>query len=260
MWRRSRSIAVDKRKLLRISRFLGDDAVEGLWDRFVVVVGVGAVGSYCLEALARSGIGRFRLVDFDTVEYSNINRQLVALESTIGRRKVDVACERVHDIEHETKVEVLPIYVDEQSIESVFAPFDGKAPDLIVDAIDSVPSKCLLLSQAYHRGIPVVSSMGAALRKDPTLVRTGDLMDTWGCPLAKQVRTALRKQDVGKGIDVVFSPEVVEFTYGQDGRKKVLGSLPTLTGIFGLNLAHLALNRLLPTPMKGTASGKPRAK
>lgn len=260
MWRRSRSIAVDKRKLLRISRFLGDDAVEGLWDRFVVVVGVGAVGSYCLEALARSGIGRFRLVDFDTVEYSNINRQLVALESTIGRRKVDVACERVHDIEHETKVEVLPIYVDEQSIESVFAPFDGKAPDLIVDAIDSVPSKCLLLAQAYHRGIPVVSSMGAALRKDPTLVRTGDLMDTWGCPLAKQVRTALRKQDVGKGIDVVFSPEVVEFTYGQDGRKKVLGSLPTLTGIFGLNLAHLALNRLLPTPMKGTASGRPRVK
>lgn len=260
MWRRSRSIAVDKRKLLRISRFLGDDAVEGLWDRFVVIVGVGAVGSYCLEALARSGIGRFRLVDFDTVEYSNINRQLVALESTIGRRKVDVACERVHDIEHETKVEVLPIYVDEQSIESVFAPFEEKAPDLIVDAIDSVPSKCLLLAQAYHRGIPVVSSMGAALRKDPTLVRTGDLMDTWGCPLAKQVRTALRKQDVGKGIDVVFSPEVVEFTYGQDGRKKVLGSLPTLTGIFGLNLAHLALNRLLPSPMKGTASGKPRAK
>lgn len=251
---------MDKRKLLRISRFLGDEAVDSLWDRFVVVVGVGAVGSYSLEALARSGIGTFRLVDFDTVEYSNINRQLVALESTIGKRKVDVACERVHDIEHETKVEVLPIYVDEQSIESVFAPFDGKAPDLIVDAIDSVPSKCLLLAQAYHRGIPVVSSMGAALRKDPTLVRTGDLMDTWGCPLAKQVRTALRKQDVGKGIDVVFSPEVVEFTYGQDGRKKVLGSLPTLTGIFGLNLAHLALNRLLPTPMKGTASGRPRAK
>ena len=77
--------------------------------------------------------------------------------------------------------------------------------------------------------------------------------------MAKQVRTNVRKQGVGKGIDVVFSPEVVEFTYGQDGRQKVLGSLPTLTGIFGLNLAHLALNRLLPTPMKGTASGKPRS-
>lgn len=250
---------MDKRKLLRISRFLGDEAVDSLWDRFVVVVGVGAVGSYCLEALARSGIGTFRLVDFDTVEYSNINRQLVALESTIGKRKVDVACSRIHDIEHEIKVQTLPVLVDESTIEQVFAPFEGKTPDLIVDAIDSVKSKCLLLSQAYARNIPVVSSMGAALRKDPSLVRTGDLMDTWGCPLAKQVRTNVRKQGVGKGIDVVFSPEVVEFTYGQDGRQKVLGSLPTLTGIFGLNLAHLALNRLLPTPMKGTASGKPRS-
>ena len=250
---------MDKRKLLRISRFLGEEAVDSLWDKFVVVVGVGAVGSYCLEALARSGIGTFRLVDFDTVEYSNINRQLVALESTIGKRKVDVACNRIHDIEHETKVQTLPVFVDESTIEQVFAPFEGKTPDLIVDAIDSVKSKCLLLSQAYARNIPVVSSMGAALRKDPSLVRTGDLMDTWGCPLAKQVRTNVRKQGVGKGIDVVFSPEVVEFTYGQDGRQKVLGSLPTLTGIFGLNLAHLALNRLLPTPMKGTASGKPRS-
>ena len=250
---------MDKRKLLRISRFLGDEAVDSLWDRFVVVVGVGAVGSYCLEALARSGIGTFRLVDFDTVEYSNINRQLVALESTIGKRKVDVACSRIHDIEHEIKVQTLPVFVDESTIEQVFAPFEGKTPDLIVDAIDSVKSKCLLLSQAYARNIPVVSSMGAALRKDPSLVRTGDLMDTWGCPLAKQVRTNVRKQGVGKGIDVVFSPEVVEFTYGQDGRQKVLGSLPTLTGIFGLTLAHLALNRLLPTPMKGTASGKPRS-
>lgn len=250
---------MDKRKLLRISRFLGEEAVDSLWDKFVVVVGVGAVGSYCLEALARSGIGTFRLVDFDTVEYSNINRQLVALESTIGKRKVDVACNRIHDIEHETKVQTLPVFVDESTIEQVFAPFEGKTPDLIVDAIDSVKSKCLLLSQAYARNIPVVSSMGAALRKDPSLVRTGDLIDTWGCPLAKQVRTNVRKQGVGKGIDVVFSPEVVEFTYGQDGRQKVLGSLPTLTGIFGLNLAHLALNRLLPTPMKGTASGKPRS-
>lgn len=250
---------MDKRKLLRISRFLGDEAVDSLWDRFVVVVGVGAVGSYCLEALARSGIGTFRLVDFDTVEYSNINRQLVALESTIGKRKVDVACSRIHDIERETKVQTLPVFVDESTIEQVFAPFEGKTPDLIVDAIDSVKSKCLLLSQAYARNIPVVSSMGAALRKDPSLVRTGDLMDTWGCPLAKQVRTNVRKQGVGKGIDVVFSPEVVEFTYGQDGKQKVLGSLPTLTGIFGLNLAHLALNKLLQTPMKGTASGKPRS-
>lgn len=241
---------MDKRKLLRISRFIGEEAVSSLEDKFVVIVGVGAVGSYCLEALSRSGIGSFRLVDFDTVEYSNINRQLVALESTIGKLKVEVAKERVHDIEPQTSVEILPVFLDENNIEQVLASNkQGKKPDLIVDAIDSVPSKCLLLKYAYTHNIPIVSSMGAALRKDPSLVQTGDLMKTHGCPLAKQVRTKLRKEGVGKGIQVVFSPEEVDFQYGQDGNQKVLGSLPTLTGIFGLNLAHLALNKLLPQPL-----------
>lgn len=241
---------MDKRKLLRISRFIGEEAVFSLEDKFVVIVGVGAVGSYCLEALSRSGIGSFRLVDFDTVEYSNINRQLIALESTIGKLKVEVAKERIHDIEPQTSVEILPIFLDENNIEQILEPNkQGKKPDLIVDAIDSVPSKCLLLKYAYTHNIPIVSSMGAALRKDPSLVQTGDLMKTHGCPLAKQVRTKLRKEGVGKGIQVVFSPEEVDFKYGQDGNQKVLGSLPTLTGIFGLNLAHLALNKLLPQPL-----------
>lgn len=243
---------MDKRKLLRISRFIGEDAVNSLEDKFVVIVGVGAVGSYCLEALARSGIGSFKLVDFDKVEYSNINRQLVALESTIGQLKVDVAKARVHDIEPQTNVEILPIFLSENNIAQIVEPnAQGKKPDLIVDAIDSVASKCLLLKYAYTHNIPIVSSMGAALRKDPSLVQTGDLMKTHGCPLAKQVRTRLRKEGVGKGIQVVFSPEEVNFEYEQatpDNPKpqKILGSLPTLTGIFGLNLAHLALNALLP--------------
>lgn len=243
---------MDKRKLLRISRFIGEEAVNSLEDKFVVIVGVGAVGSYCLEALARSGIGYFRLVDFDKVEYSNINRQLVALESTIGQLKVEVAKARVHDIEPQTNVEILPIFLSENNIAQIVEPnVQGKKPDLIVDAIDSVASKCLLLKYAYTHNIPIVSSMGAALRKDPSLVQTGDLMKTHGCPLAKQVRTRLRKEGVGKGIQVVFSPEEVDFEYEQatpDNPKpqKILGSLPTLTGIFGLNLAHLALNALLP--------------
>lgn len=246
---------MDKRKLLRISRFIGEEAVNSLEDKFVVIVGVGAVGSYCLEALARSGIGYFRLVDFDKVEYSNINRQLVALESTIGQLKVEVAKARVHDIEPQTNVEVLPIFLSENNIAQIVEPnAQGKKPDLIVDAIDSVASKCLLLKYAYTHNIPIVSSMGAALRKDPSLVQTGDLMKTHGCPLAKQVRTRLRKEGVGKGIQVVFSPEEVDFEYEQatpDNPKpqKILGSLPTLTGIFGLNLAHLALNALLPQPL-----------
>lgn len=239
---------MNSQKLLRISRFIGDDAVKSLEDKFVVLVGVGAVGSYCLEALARSGIGRFRLIDHDKVELSNINRQLVALESTVGKLKVEVARDRVHDIEPTTIIETIPSFIDKDNLNLVFAPSnDGRKPDLIIDAIDSLGPKCMILEYAWKNSIPIVSSMGAALRKNPSLVTTDDLMKTHGCPLAKQVRANLRKRGVSKGIKVVYSPEEVDFVYDdKPGQPKVLGSLPTVTGIFGLTLAHLALENLLP--------------
>lgn len=257
-------------RFLRISRFIGDEAVSRLSGRFVVLVGLGAVGSYCLEALARSGVGRFRLVDFDEVGVTNINRQLLALDSTVGLLKAEVGRARVMDINPEAQVEALPLFAGAETFEAIFA---GK-PDLVIDAIDSLNPKCGLLQYAYEHQIPIISSMGAALRKDPSLVTTGDLMDTYGCPLAKQVRTSLRKRGIGRGIDVVFSPELVDFEYREPEdeaaadfneqiidrgrRRKVLGSLPTLTGIFGLNLAHLALGKLLGTRLDGIAAFKPR--
>ncbi len=244
-------------RFLRISRLLGDDIVENLHGKFVVIVGMGAVGGYALEALVRSGVGRLRLVDFDTVSITNLNRQLLALESTIGRSKVEVAKDRVLDINPEIQVEILDMFAHEQTLPQIL---EGN-PDLVIDAIDSLNPKCALLQGTYQRGIPVISSMGAALRREPTLVRTADLMDTWGCPLAKQVRTNLRKRGVGRGIEVVFSPELVKYTYrdpeseehadfneqiiDRGRRRNVLGSLPTITGIFGLTLAHLALDRLI---------------
>lgn len=244
-------------RFLRISRLLGDDIVENLHGKFVVIVGMGAVGGYALEALVRSGVGRLRLVDFDTVSITNLNRQLLALESTIGRSKVEVAKDRVLDINPEIQVEILDMFAHEQTLPQIL---EGN-PDLVIDAIDSLNPKCALLQGTYQRGIPVISSMGAALRREPTLVRTADLMDTWGCPLAKQVRTSLRKRGVGRGIEVVFSPELVKYTYrdpeseehadfneqiiDRGRRRNVLGSLPTITGIFGLTLAHLALDRLI---------------
>ncbi len=244
-------------RFLRISRLLGDDIVESLHRKSVVIVGMGAVGGYALEALVRSGIGRLRLVDFDTVSITNLNRQLLALESTIGRSKVEVARERALDINPDIEVETMNLFAHEQTLPQIL---DG-APDLVIDAIDSLNPKCALLQGTYNRGIPIISSMGAALRREPALVRTGDLMDTWGCPLAKQVRTNLRKRGVGRGIEVVFSPELVRYTYrdpeqeehadfneqiiDRGRRRNVLGSLPTITGIFGLTLAHLALDRLI---------------
>jgi tRNA A37 threonylcarbamoyladenosine dehydratase len=164
---------------------------------------MGAVGSYALEALARSGVGHFRLVDFDTVGLTNINRQLLATESSLGRKKVLVARDRVLDINPNATVEPLDLFAHEESLDTILAP----PIDLLVDAIDSLTPKLALLEGAYRRGIPTVSSMGAALRTDPTLIATADLMDTRGCPLAKQVRTKLRRRDVGRGIMAVYSTE-----------------------------------------------------
>lgn len=265
-WRRT---PVPSERFLRISRFIGEQAVDSLAGKFVVLVGVGAVGSYCLEALARSGIGRFRLVDFDTVSVTNINRQLLALDSTVGKLKCEAGKARVLDINPDARVEAVPAFANQETFPSIF---EG-SPDLVIDAIDSLNPKCGLLQYGWENHFQIISSMGAALRRDPALVRTGDLMDTWGCPLAKQVRTNLRKRGVGRGIDTVFSPELVQYEYkdpdeeeqadfneqilDRGRRRRVLGSLPTVTGVFGLNLAHLALGKLLGEELKGEEAFRP---
>jgi tRNA A37 threonylcarbamoyladenosine dehydratase len=230
-------------------------------------VGLGAVGGACLESLVRSGVGHVRLVDFDTVGITNLNRQILATHRTLGMQKTTAAYERMHDINPDCKIELLPLFVDEQTIGEVLGPHT----DLLVDAIDSLSSKCLLLESAYRKGIPSVSSMGAALRRDPSLVRTADLTETYGCPLARQVRTNLRKRGIGEGIQVVFSPEKVRFEYKDPTQeynpdanagnatggnpRRILGSLPTVTSIFGQNLAHLALANLVGGDMlRGEAS------
>lgn len=244
-------------QFLRIARLLGEDVVETLHQKTVTVVGLGAVGGTCLESLVRSGIGHVRLVDFDTVGITNLNRQILATYDTLGMRKTEVAKARMLAINPDCEIEILSLFVQQETLNQVLDP----KTDLVVDAIDSLGPKCALLQTAYERNIPIVSSMGAALRRDPSLIRTADLMDTYGCPLARQVRANLRKKGVGEGIRVVFSPERVRFTYvaPQDeidpdakdqvqdlGRKRnVLGSLPTITAIFAQNLAHIALERLI---------------
>lgn len=256
---------MDTRRFLRISRLIGEENILRLNGAFVVVVGLGAVGGYALEVLARSGVGHFRLIDFDTIGITNINRQLLATDSSIGRKKVEVARERVLDINPEVRIEALDIFAHEDSLETIFAD----SPDLVIDAIDSLTPKLALLEGAWKRQIPIISSMGAALRRDPSLIQVGDLMDTFGCPLAKQVRTKLRRRGVDRGILTVFSSEPVDYVYQQPemeqhpqqneqildrGRKRmVLGSLPTITGMFGLRLGHEAINILLHDPLKTEA-------
>ena len=259
-------------QFLRISRLLGDEAVQQLHDKKVVLVGLGAVGGMTLEALIRSGVGNLRIVDFDVIGITNLNRQILATHDTLGRLKTDVAKERAMAINPDCNIEALTVFAQEETLDEILAP----PVDLVIDAIDSLNPKCALLQRAYQKNIPVISSMGAALRRNPLLIKRADLMDTWGCPLARQVRTNLRKRGIMRGIEVIFSPELVRYTYkdpqeeehadfneqiiDRGRRRNVLGSLPTITAIFGQNLAHLALEKLLEDTqlLKGEAAYNPK--
>ncbi len=240
----------------RVKRLLGEKSFQRLQQSSVTIVGLGAVGGYAVEGLARAGVLHLQLVDFDVIEPSNINRPIIALHSTVGQKKVFTARDRVHAINPDCCVEPLDLFVGDDTIETIL----GTKPDLLIDAIDSLNPKVQLLTAAYHQNIPIISSMGAALRTDPSLIKTGDLMSTKNCPLARRLRKRLRNNGVKRGIDCVYSIEKVDFDYekksettqGDPGpysdrgrTRKTLGSLPTLTGIFGLIVANLAIKHLI---------------
>lgn len=250
----------------RISRLIGEEKLALLQRSRITLVGLGAVGSYALEALARSGIESFRLVDFDTVHPSNINRQLLALDSTVGKSKVEVARQRVLDINPRCRVELRQLVAGKDTLNEIFSRNSssssaGGETEMLVDAIDSLYSKADILEYAWNRGIPSISSMGAALRSDPSRIRIDDLMNTRMCPVAKKMRLLLRRRGVSRGITAVYSTEEVIFDYQSADRtplgnsqkdfqkahrdpRHVLGSLPTLTGIFGLYLANTVIEKI----------------
>jgi tRNA threonylcarbamoyladenosine dehydratase len=237
----------------RIELLVGAEGLARLRAAQVAVIGLGAVGGYATEALARAGVGRLRLVDFDVVAESNLNRQLYALHSTIGQPKAELAKARVRDINPDCEVEALRVFVHSDTMDEVLAG----PPDLVIDAIDSYNPKLELLSALTLRQIPAVSSMGAALRSDTTLIRLGRVEDTRVCPLARQLRKGLRQRGLTCGIPCVYSEELVDTSRIEEpdedeervvdrGRhRRAMGSLPTMTGIFGLTVANVALKMLL---------------
>jgi len=239
-------------RLARIRLMLGEEKLERLKNSFVVIVGMGAVGSYAVEGLARSGVGRLRLVDFDVVRASNINRQLYALGSTLGRHKADLAAERVLDINPHCRAEKMNLFADTGTFDAIL---EGN-PDLVIDAIDSLGPKAGLIAEVVKRGLPLIASMGAALRTDPAAVRVGPIKEVVGCPLAAKVRNLLRKSGTHLDFTCVYSLEPVgelkkkrqvdpETEFHEQGRRRAaLGSLPTLTGIFGLTIANAAIQKL----------------
>jgi tRNA A37 threonylcarbamoyladenosine dehydratase len=235
---------------------VGAAGLERLAAARVAVVGLGAVGSFAVEALARSGIGNLRLVDFDDIKPSNLNRQLYALTSTLGRYKVDVALERVRDINPAIHVEGMRRFFDSSSADEVL---DGI--DHVVDAIDSLSPKVTLIAACVNRGIPVVSAMGAADRTDPTRLRVTDLFESGGCPLARHVRKRLRRQGIEGGPMAVWSdeatavvshcdevppdapPEEEALRRGRDRRP--LPSMAPMPAIFGLAAANHVILAIL---------------
>ncbi|PTY80242.1 tRNA threonylcarbamoyladenosine dehydratase [Heyndrickxia sporothermodurans] len=182
---------------------LGKEGLEKLKNSTVAILGIGGVGSFAVEALARSGVGKLILVDKDSVDITNINRQLPALLSTIGQPKADIMKERIKDINPECEVISLNMFYTEETYEQFFA----EQPDFIVDASDTISYKIHLIKECLKRNIPIISSMGAANKMDPTRLKIADIFKTHTDPIAKVIRTRLRKEGIRKGIPVVFSDE-----------------------------------------------------
>lgn len=221
-------------RLHRIRLLMGDAAIEKLQKSTVMVVGCGAVGSFVIEALARSGIGNLIIVDFDKIEESNINRQLFALSTNVGEPKVTVAAARIAEISPDINVTALNMFFDAETELEI-------RPDFVIDAIDTVPSKIALAAWCAKNNVPMIASMGAALKTDITKIKVAPISKTSVCPLAARVRRVVREQGL-PDFATVFSSETPAVP-ALAGRN--LGSMISVTGAFGLHLADYAIKYLI---------------
>lgn len=219
----------------RTAYLLGDEAVSRLKGARVAVFGVGGVGGYATEALARCGVGNIDLIDSDSVTESNINRQIIALRSTVGMPKVTVARSRILDINPECCVTVYETFFSEEN-ESLF---DFSKYDYVIDAIDSLKSKIALILKAKMEGIPIISSMGAGNKLSPERLTVADISKTSVCPLARAVRYELKRRGIKDGVKTVFSTEPPVRSVGNDeeGRRLPIGSVSFVPSVAGLLLA-----------------------
>ena len=212
----------------RTESLLGSDAMRRLRNAKVAVFGIGGVGGYAAEALARSGVGELHLIDHDVVSISNLNRQIIALRSTVGQKKVDVMARRIGDISPETIVRTYDTFYLPETASS----FDFAQYDYVIDAIDTVSGKIALVEQAKKSGTPIICAMGAGNKLDPTAFRVADVSQTKICPLAKVMRTELRKRGI-TDVKVVYSeePPIVPLVDG------VPGSTAFVPSVVGLIIA-----------------------
>lgn len=230
----------------RTQLLLGEEAMEKLRNARVAVFGIGGVGGYTVEALARSGVGQLDLIDSDTVSVSNINRQILATHSTVGRLKVDVAKDRILDINPNCVVRTYPCFYLPDTADQ----FDFSAYDYIVDAIDTVTGKLQLVQQAHAAGTPIICSMGTGNKLDPSAFQVADISKTSVCPLARIMRKELKKRGINH-VKVVYSQEDALTPVGAEeemkllGKRQIPGSVSFVPGAAGLILAGEVIKDLI---------------
>ena len=229
---------------------IGDDGLDRLRQKTVLIAGLGGVGGYCAEAVARAGVGQMIILDHDTVSPSNLNRQLLALHSTLGRKKTEVMRERLLDINPELVLTVCDRFIHPSDAGEWLAAF---APDMLADCIDSIACKAALIAAAQARGIAVISAMGAGNRLDVSHARIRSLNQTSGCPLARELRRTLKAHGANLGYPVVYSDEprrqpLPHQPVGGDvpGRARAVnGTISYLPALFGIMMAGHIIQTLL---------------
>lgn len=232
--------------LERTALLLGDEKLAMLRRAHVLVVGLGGVGAYAAEMIARAGVGRMTIADADTVSLTNINRQLVALHSTVGQPKAEVLAERLHDINPELELTVLNRFIRD---EATYSLLDAAPYDYVVDAIDTLSPKLALILAALERGLPLVSSMGAGAKTDPTQLEIADISKTHHCPLAHMLRKRLHKAGVRRGFRAVFSPEPMRegamILCEEQNKRSNVGTISYLPALFGIGCASVVIRGII---------------
>ena len=232
--------------LERTELLLGSEKLNTLRNAHVLVVGVGGVGAYAAEMVARAGIGELTIADADVVGLSNINRQLVALHSTVGKQKCEILAARLLDINPELKLHTVNRFIKDDETDALL---DSAKFDYVVDAIDTLSPKLALIKGALDRCIPLVSSMGAGAKTDPTLMEIKDISKTHHCPLAHMLRKRLHKIGIKRGFRAVFSPEPIRegamILCEEQNKKSNVGTISYIPALFGIGCASVVIRDLI---------------
>ncbi len=230
----------------RTALLFGDEKLQMLRDARVLVVGLGGVGAYAAEMIARAGVGSMTIADADTVSASNINRQLIALHSTVGRPKAELMAKRLLDINPDMELRAVDRFIKD---DETYALLDSARFDYVVDAIDTLSPKLALIKGALDRNIPLVSSMGAGAKTDPTRMEIADISKTHHCPLAHMLRKRLHKLGIRSGFRAVFSPEPVRegavVLCEEQNKKSNMGTVSYIPALFGIGCASVVIRDLV---------------